>query len=474
MKYNISLTYCKDMTGSVLRTLDLILIVLGYVLATHIAAILSTRHLFTYPAPQEWASLPLTLLPITLISWAVISGYSDTYVSHREERLPYVTRNLLRTIGIWAVASFGAVFLAKSKYSSRQFLIEVILSAGGLIVLRQIATVLVLRRLRESGYDQKTAFVIGDRASCERFVALANRSHSMGYDFIHATVAPGGEIVGEKDRREVRSMLADEIFIVGPCPRSEANEDPAIRFLKMGKSVHVVPEVLDARLFRQTLGEIGGMPVLSMSSGRLTGFESFAKRTVDLVCAFVLLMLCAPIWVFTAVLVKLTSRGPVLFRQNRLGKEGRPFRLLKFRTMRVDAEQALMRSPELYQRYILNNYKVPAGEDPRLTPIGGFLRGLSIDELPQLFNVLRGEMSLVGPRPIVPAEIEKYEEFAPLFLSVKPGMTGHWQVSGRSDIREYDKRVELDLEYVRDQSMRTDFEILLRTVPTVLRRKGAY
>ena len=107
MKYNISLTYCKDMTGSVLRTLDLILIVLGYVLATHIAAILSTRHLFTYPAPQEWASLPLTLLPITLISWAVISGYSDTYVSHREERLPYVTRNLLRTIGIWAVASFG-------------------------------------------------------------------------------------------------------------------------------------------------------------------------------------------------------------------------------------------------------------------------------------------------------------------------------------------------------------------------------
>jgi lipopolysaccharide/colanic/teichoic acid biosynthesis glycosyltransferase len=142
--------------------------------------------------------------------------------------------------------------------------------------------------------------------------------------------------------------------------------------------------------------------------------------------------------------------------------------------MRCDAERELAKSPSLYQTYLANNYKLPAGEDPRLTAVGGFLRTISLDELPQLINVIKGEMSLVGPRPILPAEIGEYGEFASLFLSVKPGMTGRWQVSGRSEIQEYQQRVELDLGYIRDQSLRTDVGILLRTIPTVLRRKGAY
>jgi lipopolysaccharide/colanic/teichoic acid biosynthesis glycosyltransferase len=163
----------------------------------------------------------------------------------------------------------------------------------------------------------------------------------------------------------------------------------------------------------------------------------------------------------------------VLFRQKRLGFEGRPFTLLKLRTMRVDAEQMLRDTPALYEKYLQNNFKLPNGEDPRLTPIGKFLRATSLDELPQLLNVLIGEMSLVGPRPIVPNEAVEYGDSAMLFMSAKPGMTGHWQVSGRSEIAEYRQRVELDLEYIRDQSLGKDLEILLRTVPAVLRRKGA-
>ncbi len=120
-----------------------------------------------------------------------------------------------------------------------------------------------------------------------------------------------------------------------------------------------------------------------------------------------------------------------------------------------------------------NNFKLPQGEDPRLTPLGKFLRATSLDELPQLYNVLIGEMSLVGPRPIVPHEASRYGDATMLFMSAKPGMTGHWQVSGRSEVVEYGKRVELDLEYIRDQSLGKDIEILLRTVPAVLRRKGA-
>jgi exopolysaccharide production protein ExoY len=213
--------------------------------------------------------------------------------------------------------------------------------------------------------------------------------------------------------------------------------------------------------------------VLSVSKGELSQVQAAVKRATDFVLSALLLIVLSPLMGLLALAVKLTSAGPVLFRQKRLGFEGRPFTLLKLRTMRVDAEQMLRDTPALYEKYLQNNFKLPNGEDPRLTPIGKFLRATSLDELPQLLNVLIGEMSLVGPRPIVPNEAVEYGDSAMLFMSAKPGMTGHWQVSGRSEIAEYRQRVELDLEYIRDQSLGKDLEILLRTVPAVLRRKGA-
>jgi len=170
----------------------------------------------------------------------------------------------------------------------------------------------------------------------------------------------------------------------------------------------------------------------------------------------------------------MSSPGPVLFGQKRIGKGGKLFTVYKFRTMVPKAEAILRSKPELYRQYVANNYKLPEGEDPRITRVGQVLRTTSLDELPQLLNVLKGDMSLVGPRPVVPDEVENYGDYASLFLSAKPGMTGHWQVNGRSEVAEYSKRVEWDLEYIRDRSLAKDFEILLRTVPSVLRRKGAH
>jgi exopolysaccharide production protein ExoY len=185
-------------------------------------------------------------------------------------------------------------------------------------------------------------------------------------------------------------------------------------------------------------------------------------------------MISAPLFAIVAIVNRLMAPGPVLFAQRRLGQNGKPFMVFKFRTMVTNAEEVLKRTPELYQRYLDNNYKLPEGEDPRITRVGRFLRKTSLDELPQLLNVLQGDMSLVGPRPVVPPEVENYADYATLFLSAKPGMTGHWQVSGRSEIKEYSRRVELDLEYIRDQSLSKDLEILLRTVPAVLMRRGAH
>ena len=142
--------------------------------------------------------------------------------------------------------------------------------------------------------------------------------------------------------------------------------------------------------------------------------------------------------------------------------------------MIAEAEEMLKRDSKLRELYVTNNFKLPKGKDPRITRIGAFLRATSLDELPQLFNVIIGDMSLVGPRPVVPAEVEKYGDCVQLLLSAKPGMTGHWQINGRSEIEQYGRRVELDMEYIRDQSLGKDIEILLRTVPAVLLRKGAH
>lgn len=197
------------------------------------------------------------------------------------------------------------------------------------------------------------------------------------------------------------------------------------------------------------------------------------KRAFDVPLAVVLTLIALPLMAIVAVAIYLSSPGPILFRQKRLGRGGEPFPCLKFRSMRADAEKILMSDPDLYERYRINGYKLPAEEDPRIHPVGAFLRRTSLDELPQLFNVIAGHMSLVGPRPIVPAELEEYGDARESFLSAYPGITGWWQVSGRSEL-PYPERAYLELEYVERWSPLLDLRILSQTVPAVLARRGAH
>ena len=201
----------------------------------------------------------------------------------------------------------------------------------------------------------------------------------------------------------------------------------------------------------------------------------WGKRCFDVVVAGGLLLVLAPLLLVVALAVKLQDGGPVLFRQDRLGLGGRPFRINKFRTMVVDAEARLQANPDLYARYVSNDFKLDLADDVRVSRIGRFLRASSLDELPQLLNVLRGDMSLVGPRPIVQPELRQYSErgAAGAYLAARPGVTGLWQVSGRNRLG-YDDRVQLDLAYLADASPATDLKILLRTPLAVLRRDGVH
>ncbi|MBP3041628.1 sugar transferase [Bacillaceae bacterium Marseille-Q3522] len=203
-------------------------------------------------------------------------------------------------------------------------------------------------------------------------------------------------------------------------------------------------------------------------------FYNKTKRLIDIIGSLVGLLFVGIVYIAIRLFYFFgEAKGPVLFKQKRFGKDGRQFDLYKFRSMCVDADKKLKANKLMYEKYLKNNYKLEPEEDPRITRFGRFLRKTSLDELPQLINVLKGDMSLVGPRPVVEEELMEYKNHTSDFLSVKPGMTGFWQVSGRSDIG-YPERVDLELYYVYNQSMKFDFYILFKTVLMVILRKGAY
>ncbi|MEI5937595.1 sugar transferase [Bacillus sp. RA(2023)] len=205
-----------------------------------------------------------------------------------------------------------------------------------------------------------------------------------------------------------------------------------------------------------------------------SGIYLCLKRVMDLSGAIVGLIIFSPIFLLISILYMIgDNKGPVFFKQIRMGKNGEEFYIYKFRSMIVNAEEKLRGNEVLYKKYIDNNYKLEPSEDPRITKVGQFLRKTSLDELPQFLNVLKGDMSLVGPRPVVQEELIEYGKRKDEFLSVKPGLTGYWQVSGRSDVG-YPERVELELHYIYNCSILFDMKIIFLTMVHVIMRKGAY
>lgn len=198
------------------------------------------------------------------------------------------------------------------------------------------------------------------------------------------------------------------------------------------------------------------------------------KRTLDIILALIGLIMLSPGFIILSIFYLYgENKGPLIFKQKRVGKNGKVFFIYKFRSMVVDADKKLKENKILYQKYIKNNYKLEQEEDPRITKLGGFLRKTSLDEIPQLINVLKGDMSLVGPRPVVEEELKEYGAKVNSFLSVKPGVTGYWQVSGRSNVG-YPERVDIELYYVKNQTIKLDLSILIKTIKIVVLRKGAY
>jgi exopolysaccharide biosynthesis polyprenyl glycosylphosphotransferase len=270
--------------------------------------------------------------------------------------------------------------------------------------------------------------------------------------------------------RGVKEHEIDELIIALPLRAHGRLVDLVLELQRLPLSVHVVPDLFDLAFFRTSVIDLDGIPMIGLRDPAIEGFPRLVKRLFDIVVASLVLVVALPVMGLLALAIRLDSPGPVVFRQQRVGENGRLFQMLKFRSMYQDADR---REAEVVTETGDGRVIHKRPDDPRVTRVGRFIRATSLDELPQLFNVLKGEMSLVGPRPELPWLVDRYEPWQRKRFAVPQGMTGWWQVNGRSD-KPMHLHTEEDLYYIQNYSLLLDIRILWKTVAAVLKRKGAY
>ena len=374
---------------------------------------------------------------------------------------------LLRATIVMVLFTLSVLFVFRLPDISRSYLVILFPAQWGVALATRIALRLAFMRMRARGYNLRYVLVIGAGPRAQAFAAKLEDHKELGLrirGFLDDDVYPlphGWEYLGTLDQIEhhLHDEVIDEVAIC--LPFSQWDRVNAIAHLceEEGKIVRVPVDVLDRAFAYGRVEELDGTPVYSMITGPDRMAALVVKRIVDVLVAGLALVVASPLLLVIALAVLLREGPPILFRQVRVGLHGRRFEVLKFRTMSLDAEA---RYAELVDQSDPRAFKLT--DDPRITPIGRFLRRTSLDELPQLWNVLKGEMSLVGPRPAPPREVEAYDLWHRRRLSMKPGITGLWQVTARRS-EVFDDRASLDLNYIDRWSLWLDMKILARTIP---------
>jgi exopolysaccharide biosynthesis polyprenyl glycosylphosphotransferase len=394
--------------------------------------------------------------------WLAALGWRGSWRALRRKSAATVVGELLTAVAAATVAATTLVFLARLPLNRSLLLGYAALSLPALVLSRTVQAV-VLRTLRRRAFDPHRIVVVGPgeaAAPLQRALAEHPEWGTVVHRRLgHAEVEALAEVL-------VRDPV-DEVFLVGPWPA--ARLVPLARLCdEVGVPLSLEATFLGPRVERAELQQLDGWTALTFRGAGPT-VERLLKRALDVGVASVGLVLAAPLLAALAILIRAADGGPPLFVQERAGQYGRSFRMFKLRTMVPDAEA---RQRELAAHNEVDGPAFKLTDDPRITGVGRWLRRLSLDELPQLVNVLRGEMSLVGPRPPLPSEVARYERWQLRRLSVRPGMTGLWQVSGRGE-RSFEAWIDLDLQYIDRWSLWLDLVLLARTVPAVLRGTGA-
>ncbi|HRY45118.1 MAG TPA: sugar transferase [Thermoanaerobaculia bacterium] len=425
----------------------------------------------------------LVLVGPVVVIWTGLLFLAGAYRSRRTSGLKDEALLVGKIVLGGTVLLTILVYGLRLDFISRPFLPLFAVLNTVFLVVERLTVRIVARRVRARGFNYRTVVIIGDTPRARSMARLIHDHPWWGLRLLGVvrerpasseagTTAGGLPVLGslEDFPTILTSLPVDEVILAVDRGDVDQLEDVFLMCEEMGVKTRLILDFFPHVFAKVELEEFDGTPLLTFSTTPAETGALLVKRVVDVGLALLLGIVCLPLAALLALLIKLTSHGPVLFRQVRCGLSGRPFTFYKLRTMTEDAEERLSEVAHL------NEHEGPvfkSSHDPRVTPFGRFLRRFSLDEIPQLWNVLKGEMSLVGPRPPLPDEVARYEKWQRRRLSMKPGLTGLWQVSGRSDLPSFDQWMELDLAYIDNWSLTLDTKILLRTIPTVLSGKGA-
>ncbi|MBE9011425.1 sugar transferase, partial [Pseudanabaenaceae cyanobacterium LEGE 13415] len=327
----------------------------------------------------------------------------------------------------------------------------------------------VTNQLRSKGIVRYPAFLICDRDQVNKSIAKIEQENR--YNLVGAMDASSLDRANrDQTLAKIRSLGTVEAFVSWDAIKNR--QHLCWHFRTAGIALHILPLEFEPLLTEAQFQVIQGFPILTFTPPMLTGIDFLVKQAFDFCIALSLIVLLSPIYLAIALLIRFDSSGSIFYRQTRVGLHGKPFQVWKFRTMVINAD-VLQKGLEA-QNETRDGVLFKMKNDPRVTRIGKFLRQYSLDELPQLFNVLAGEMSLVGPRPLPLRDVENFAERHFIRQEVLPGITGLWQVSGRSNIDDFEQVIQLDLSYIEHWSLWLDLSILLKTVKVVLQKSGAY
>jgi exopolysaccharide biosynthesis polyprenyl glycosylphosphotransferase len=453
--------------------LDLLVVIVSFVLAHHL------RNLFFSPSPgiSDYLWFLLGIIPV----WFVSLNYFGLYESLRTKRTSQVLASLAKAHLAAAVIASAVVYFVEPHFFGRMLLLLFVVIAYFTLAFGKLTLRVVLYYFRRRGYNFRNLLLVGSGTKAADFIRLVEKHSVWGLRIIGIMGVSGtGSGLGN-----TYPFLGEPEDVIGFCRRETVDEvvfclsanelgsiDAVVYELnQMGITSRMVLDIVDFPASRREISIFHDeLPMLTFYSTAFDTNQLFVKRLLDIVGStfgLILMLILLPV---IALAIKLDSPGPVFFGQERVGENRRRFLCWKFRSMYLDAEE---RKKDLAAANEMQGHMFKIKYDPRITRVGHFLRKTSLDELPQFWNVLRGEMSLVGTRPPTPDEVDMYEAWHLKRISIKPGITGLWQVSGRNDIQDFDQIVRLDIQYIDNWTLWIDIKLLLKTVWVVFACKGA-
>lgn len=418
------------------------------------------------------------MLVVVIPLWIASLSYFGIYNSMREKKFSDIFWSVFDACLLAVLIFFAIAFLFKWDIVSRTFAVIFFICVFLMLTIEKWTVLAFLRSVRQSGYNYRVLLIVGSGERARSFADTVRENPHWGiriFGFVDEKEMVGTEIgkhkvIGSFDdiARILDENVIDEVIFILPRKWLDSLEDYVMICEKVGVKATIAVDFFNTAIAKPLIKELHGWPLLTFDATPLDSWHLAVKRLIDISVSVSGLVLLSPFLAVMAVLIKITSSGPVFFTQRRCSMNGREFTMYKFRTMVADAEERLKDLMKFNERegpiFKMKN-------DPRVTSIGCFLRRTSLDELPQLINVLKGDMSLIGPRPPLPSEVDKYERWQRRRLSLRPGMACIHEVMARDD-RDFERWMRLDLEYIDNWSLSLDARILLKAIVVVFKKTG--